>query len=263
LLGIIGKKCLWATSISHLNDSREYHYALDILTERLKAFRASPPGEAEADFLMWLDTPAPLRAGIRPFAYVFSMSERGNWLGLWRGYSLGVGGFAIGFSPERLATLGTAHGFQLVQCVYNRPDQDSLIDALISRWLGHIARFANNPAVYQHVGDSWRHAFWQEFLVLAARIKHPAFDEEREWRLIYDARITPIVKPRYRPTRSQLVPYITIPLDVSQEATPIRRVIVGPNPDTYLANVTLNHFLAFSLPTVPEVEVSDIPFRVW
>jgi hypothetical protein len=264
LLGIIRDKTLWATSISHLNDSREYHFALDLLIKRVKELRASPAGTDESDFLMWIETPAPLRAGIRPFAYTFSMSEKGDWLGLWRGYALGVGGFSIGFFPDRIAALGAANGFHLVQCVYGLAEQNRLIDDLLNRWLTHIGQFCRTEGkVYGMAWQSWLIEFWTEFLIIAGRIKHPAFEEEHEWRLISDASTTSNMAPRYRPTRSQLVPYVTIPFDVSAEVTPIRRVIVGPSTDTYLANVTLNHFLASSLPAMPEVEVSGIPYRIW
>src|SRR4029450_4455178 len=77
---------------------------------------------------------------------------------------------------------------------------------------------------------------WSEgFAPLAPTIKHPAFHEEREWRLISAPIPFGDDQWRVRAGRSMLIPYVPIALAPTDPYLPIRDVVVGPTPHRELA----------------------------
>jgi hypothetical protein len=111
-----------------------------------------------------------------------------------------------------------------------------------------------------------------EMAIPAVFMKHPAFREEKEWR------IAKVFSPKpkevsFRPGMSSLVPYIAIPLPILNESGPslIRRIIVGPSPEIENAVAAAKMLLMSKGYKVRysrdddgvEVVPSQIPYRDW
>jgi hypothetical protein len=87
--------------------------------------------------------------------------------------------------------------------------------------------------------------------------KDSAFEEEHEWRLVCSGNID-YMGVKFRPGRSHLVPYITLPL----EDVPIKEIIVGPGPSRDLDERALRNLIDARHYDF-RVTRSDVPFRNW
>jgi hypothetical protein len=129
-----------------------------------------------------------------------------------------------------------------------------------------------------------KHAYYLEksftfatvpFFRAAAQFKHPGFQEEREWRVVYSAfwkKLSPNVK--FRNGQFGLTAYVEIPLGLHTPATcSLRRIIIGPR--TYaghemrdLINSVEMLLLKYDIPVKSsatpsgvEIVISQIPYR--
>jgi hypothetical protein len=106
---------------------------------------------------------------------------------------------------------------------------------------------------------------------MATLLKHPSFEAEQEWRIIYknpayarypssalyDANV------EFREGRSTLIPYIKIPLATGEDRVRLTKVFVSPGPQQELARTACRAFLSRYSLISGDVENSDIPFRNW
>jgi hypothetical protein len=107
---------------------------------------------------------------------------------------------------------------------------------------------------------------------LALVLKHVAFKEEREWRIISPvlmdkAPAFPIIeetKLAFRSGKSVLTPYRRIPLKDDKDNFPLNEVVIGPNPNPKQACRSVQSLLNSEkgLDSV-KVRNSDIPYRNW
>jgi hypothetical protein len=63
LLGIIGRKQIWATHTQYLNDSREFSHALQVVRDELEAYRSSHQAEVDMENIAIHGTPLPFELG--------------------------------------------------------------------------------------------------------------------------------------------------------------------------------------------------------
>jgi hypothetical protein len=125
LLGIVRERAVWATNIGYLNDSREYRCAVGLFSEPLESsgidLTLVPEFQAFSKESKLFDTFS------FPLIFVFSMSEHDDGLDLWRAYSKGDSGYAIGLPTNELTEIANKQGFELVKCSYDIADHDNLI----------------------------------------------------------------------------------------------------------------------------------------
>jgi hypothetical protein len=259
LLGILDGH-VWASSIQHLNDSKEVNHCFDLARAWLKA--TTGDGALEIAFakrvgrlLKELPTKNPL--------FIFSLSEAGDQLSQWRAYSSAADAFAIKFDPRGLAFLeGAQH--QLVRCEYNSDIQkrwveQCILDGRARAQLLHDRGHDEQSAAY----EGGNLAALLLFLIAPA-IKHDAFSEEREWRVA----IGPVrdrSRIKFRSGRSMLIPYVECPPSMSDSGRllPIRGCTIGPGPHARLnESSTQALFESKGLPA-DQVRRSDVPYRNW
>lgn len=98
------------------------------------------------------------------------------------------------------------------------------------------------------------------FFFVAPVIKHQAFSEEQEWRLVLPAASVWDPRMRFRDGGTLLTPYLSIALS---SPPPIRTVFVGPTPHPDLeARATSGLLTTSGLPEA-KVQNSTIPYRLW
>jgi hypothetical protein len=257
LLGIL-EGSIWASSAYHLNDPGEFRFAISLIGKRVQErFKTeSRTVNKKYDQILYVlqEMPEPIQV------YVASFSEEGDLLSQWLAYPRAQTGYAIGLSPHQF-DLARIDGFRLVPCVYNGPEQDRLVDAIIDAWI----------QLPSSVEDSVR-AIQENILAVAAAIKHPGFGQEAEWRLI-KIQVVGAGQSRsisFRSGRNGLVPYLHAPLAPDGECLKPASIHIGPNEDMQAANAALLTLLdakgffssasLFALPDFPVI-CSKTPYR--
>jgi hypothetical protein len=258
LLGIVKNKEIWATHTQYLNDQREYLHALKIVREEIKAVKnitTNPQHRALLnDMAVGLD-------GIESInVCVCSFSKDRDSLPQWRAYSDATSGFAIGFSGKWLAELTATESFYLAPCIYEPLKQRELIRALVEEVLeeniagtpwddeNHIPR-GGNLGAYLHR--------------YAPILKDPAFEDEKEWRVISRPRSCKSERFDFRPGRSTLIPYYKFPLTSESLPFEVREIVIGPTPHPVQAKDSVSSFLVSQNLRDVMVENSVIPYRNW
>lgn len=259
--GIVESRSIWATEIRYLSDAKELVQTLDILLSVIRAkYESSDATKREflRQFEVWLRD----RLVNGHLVFVASLSEQGNLLSQWRAYSQVGKGVSLGFDPQYIHTIAQQQGYRLGKCVY----ESALQERAIQEVFGAMEKEAteNGPEIdpgKRHPSNSYYSVFEKyedDLLMCAALLKHPAFEEEVEWRVA-----SPVVK-RYAPSdilyregRSCLVPYRQLSLALKKsDRMSLKQVIVGPTPNMelsirsigmYLSNQGLNPMVANSL----------------
>jgi len=177
---IVTDKAIRATQIQYLNDSSEFVHGLTLAKETCRSFLRQAHPEDRMSFLTdLLQSLESWEDGANTF--VFSFSEVGDSLPQWRAYC-SHGGHSLGFDPELVFQLGQKGGWNLLRCVYDIRTQERLFEALVTT---AIRGFDSHKAAQaSSMLDSLSVRFQFDVFRLAASMKHGAFAEEREWRLI-------------------------------------------------------------------------------
>lgn len=259
---------LWASDARYLNDSKELSYAAESLAAAMLDLVVHDDAAHAARIR---DLAANVRQSnfIDPHAndslhtaYVTSFCGRADLLSQWRGY--GADGYSIEFPTTLLKAFMVPIAYSGTEAVgFIGPGsrlfrvQYTLDDSIIER----AAREIVAPENYR---DAVRRT-----VECLAQFKHPAFEAEEEWRLIWssgnngtfcDYRISP---------SGMLIPYLQLRYTPSSMSAPgiryqgklVESVWVGPSPDQELRAESVSRMLRQrSFPDVT-VEMSPTPFR--
>jgi len=248
--GIVESQELWATHIQYLNDTQEYRYAVDVATRVLLAQAPTAADPREQAVLCRLGME--LSVGRRVYVGVASFSEVADGLSQWRGYCPNGAGYSLGFVAQELIWIGCRQGFGFAQCLYDDDSQTQAIARVLAdvrrsiRWTQALAHGAPDDA-YRAAVTVWLDTFTQ----LAPTIKHRAFHEEQEWRLISAPMPFEDGRWRVRAGRSMLIPYLPITLAPRGAYLPIQELVVGPTPNMELVMVVAGVLLGPKLESVP------------
>ena len=133
---------------------------------------------------------------------------------------------------------------------------------------GLVSILDRDPTDLAHQNAFGRHLV-DGIVEAATYMKHPAFAEEREWRVVYvrnnDTSIP--LEVRHRPGRGLLLPFVELELPAAVGATPnrmpIRSINCGPGPDPDLKQDGVKSFVG-SLGAYADVAIggSRAPLRL-
>jgi hypothetical protein len=242
LMGIVQSQTLWATNAEFLNDAQELQFGRPRVVDALlrQADELSPDSgafDANTSRATVMRNAAHeiaadgLSAGRQyHFVYVACFCEAGDLLSQWRSYGA-PGGYAVGFRTSQLrrvrpaemevrsTTSGeTEESATLVQVRYG----DAAVEDAVTSVLGTVA-----PEPTAHPGVVGFHRAQSVVLPALAGIKHAAFLEEREWRLVV---VSGPHKPFFRVGPLGVTPYIRLEYPTGA----IAEVVVGPGPEQRL-----------------------------
>ncbi len=277
LLGIAQSQSLWFSHVKFQNDSQEYSYALNLVKKITKELYHKDLYHA---FNSLEPYPPPI--------FSFSLSEQKDSLSQWRGYCPD-GGFSFSFRPEVLNEAMKNNEIVIGQCQYEIEAQKKFI-------IDNIMRIT--PEEYKSQRElletyqSNRNSFPPETVyalektlylmtfniknrtsVYGILLKHPAFKDEEEWRLILNktkalhtrANTNPgtlsgvYENTRFKQGKSYIIPYESIGLKFNPLPGPFSQIIVGPNPDEKLALEATKIFIKEGCRVIN----SKIPYRNW
>ena len=263
LLGIATTRMLWATNMAYLNDTSEYEYGSNVIRAAIKRRRTA---ESEKHDKFLAETESAFSAKAHDFCQA-SLTESGDLLSQWRGYTENGNGYCVGFDANAIrARAGVDGEWLLTRCEYRPSRQEEMAEALVDQWFQSWEKVNAAP---QKLGF-WENLFGPSFEfaiaanVLALSFKDPSYSEEREWRVVINESGTE--KVRFRTGKSMITPYLEIDLRPSQPEqceVAMKRVIVGPCPHPSLAADSVRMLLDTKDYKEVEVIPSVIPFRAW
>lgn len=236
LLGIIGARELWVTDIEFLNDAQEVRYTVGALEEALTALATGTDLAATlaSTLRTTIERRFPATGEFRGIwesrAYVASFCREGDLLSMWRAYGGGPG-FSIEFDTAILldALSSEPQRYDLTDEEYdllvhtNFGTQSTMLP--VSYGKEQATAVASRVIDEMSVGsDRDPDRLLDRFLVEFAGIKHPAFHEEGEVRLLVFPTGDFAPRPLLRVASGHLTPYH--PVAFPHEA--IRSITVGP-----------------------------------
>ncbi|WP_365732940.1 DUF2971 domain-containing protein [Nitrosomonas sp.] len=198
--------------------------------------------------------------------FIFSLSQQSSLLSQWRSYTPHGKGVSIGFSPAILNQIAQSSQAVLVKCIYKREEQQVLIRSLVEKILTSFRQWSPQVDLSREHPDYCYFKFLEEFrgdfLRVLCVIKHSAFEEEQEWRLIspyYPPQPTPpLIK--FREGASMLVPYVEFPLPSAGQV--FEAAILGPSQHQDLSMSALRMYLS-NQDLCSYMENCTIPYREW
>ena len=257
LRGIVSSGNIFASEIHFLNDSREAYYGHELIKKLLEGLKREP-----GPFVKYFDR---LLSEISNFehlhgVYVACFCEEGDLLSQWRGYGGGGTGYSVGINPLTFVHAVDEewpNGFEVQQVIYDRTAQYAAVAKAVE--IGTKVIGDCDDVNFERLCTATLSTF-SRFL---SAFKHPAFSEEREWRLM--SRINPKTV-QFRPRGNILIPYIE--LDVtSQQLTntgkiPLTKIIHGPTLHSDTTKYSVRRLLDESSYLTVMVESSEIPLRI-
>lgn len=156
--------------------------------------------------------------------FVASFCADGDRLSQWRGYANQGTGYAIGFDWDKMSDLQVIRQSRPQQDVHIVPPEVPLwrveaIDVMYEDELGVAQR--SRDVLQQFDTDT---PAFTSVLVNLARVKHPAFSEESERRVIAVHPGARVPDLKFRPSRFGVVPYVEV--QVPENA--LTEVVIGP-----------------------------------
>ncbi len=183
LIGIVKEKQVWATNITYLNDTKEIDHAVDYAKHQLRNFLKEIPQwtEEEKNLLKALHDNA---GNAAKRIYLFSLTEEGDLLSQWRAYCPPRGGYAIGVPSQQLRVMAKKQGFFLCPCVYDHYTQCAIIREIVDGFMTRYRMQRDAGADMDTARQQTAWEFGQHLALYGPVLKHSAFREEKEWRLI-------------------------------------------------------------------------------
>ncbi len=253
-LGIIQERELWGTNALFMNDKSELRLVHDLFAERFAADDSGLGSDDREIFesAFWLSLD---ETGDDPGIYAVCFCEDGDLLGQWRTYATAGGGYALGFDSASMVDLYTAtDSLDLFRVVYDRTTQSGAAETLHRRALAVAAEFSKaNPSLSDQALATCGQGMAFVAQWLAFRIKHDAFKEEREWRLMYRdiTQVEDSLTRQFRTGPRGIIPYVSFPLrDLHQRVAgddadmPLVAVRVGPTAQEDLSVRGMDYLLA-------------------
>ena len=192
---VILHKELWLRSVNLMNDYSEVTYGTNLLVaaykdeeiyrltnDILSAFGNDTIGVFEEAF-----NNLTLNLRYNTYAICFSemraVASRVGQLSMWRGYG-GSNGVALLFDPKHLKDDDTSLSAVLLRMLY-------LDEAGFTEKLREMIRSAylNKHKLLSLQREQVLHFFLLNFALLVLQVKHPAFSEENEWRLLVNTEL--------------------------------------------------------------------------
>jgi hypothetical protein len=270
---MLNTKTIWASKIHYLNDSKEFALALDLASDELAKRINTATSQGDRSRLELLRDTIYTIAEVNTCVCCFS--ELGDALSQWRGYGGGSAGFSVGFTREWFTRVKETLGLSLRCCIYDPEDQQRLIQDEIDEFFATNADKEpdywdrnrgyvdpERPRTFKasrHAGDDLA----TRLALIAPRIKHKSFEDEREWRLV--AASVSAHELHHRPGRSMLIPYYKIPIGDGDKFDSIREIVVGPTPHPDLSAASVRSLaIAAGLDRKGlKIRPTSIPFRNW
>ncbi|WP_172834111.1 DUF2971 domain-containing protein [Nitrospira japonica] len=258
--GIIDTGLLRATEITYLNDSTEMAHTVSQLDP--ETWFREGFGKLESklfvQFREWISHR--LTAGHK--LYVGCFTANGNLLSQWRSYCPPTRGVNLGFNGAKLTASACDQGWKLGKCIYEQDKKEEIAIEVLNEIEDLAERKGAKAGSFQHIFEELE----THLLEIAALLKHPAFHEEQEWRIVSPV-ITNYVEAdiEYREGASMLIPFMKFGLPHAPDRrVDLEHVYLGPTPNSNISMESLSNYLSkFGASPRNGVQYSNVPYRTW
>lgn len=265
LLGIVGSAKLWASDIRYMNDSAELRHSADLIRQEVQERLAKELDKADllGQFVDWIS----YRITNGHMLFAASFRSHGNLLSQWRGYSTHGKGVSLGFSADYILECANRQHFQIAKCIYEPTRQRKLIAQVVDVIEKNAARLVKGGESSEELSALYNTVFEQveiDLLKIAAILKHPSFQEEKEWRVVSPVFIPPMTVPVFfREANAMLVPYVEFDLLLQADKPPqLDHCYLGPTSNVNISMNSLRMFLAqHGIEPSQGISYCQIPFR--
>jgi len=263
LRGILDSKQLWLSHMSSLNDPLEVEYGQKIIYEEINKRLVD---ENNRDLRTFYDSIKQTISGFGKtlhHGFISCFCEESSLLSQWREYSDRGGGYCVGFNfnsntrgsfdkheiENSLDQIKSGDQPLLRKLIYDENIQRELVNEYLDRITKGYAKGIVGK-IKNHFGTSNHHAAVMGgqaidmLLDMVLSFKHPAFKEEREWRILN------IVMENYDPENfsfrrngNDLISFrkmYVFNIDNDECYLPISSVTVGPILDQNIAKSSIN-----------------------
>jgi hypothetical protein len=163
---------MWMGRCLDTNDSEEITFAVEVLDSHLRDVFSSAPNLAEIRGQM-----NNMVMSIPNSIHFCSFTKNPDLLSQWRGYAPD-GGVAFGFSFKQIRAISLHCGLYSRPVEYNYEVQQIIIDPIAKKFVDAFSRDGEER-------NKRANQAFVDFLRVAPFIKHEAFAEEEEWRIVY------------------------------------------------------------------------------
>ncbi|HKQ39920.1 MAG TPA: DUF2971 domain-containing protein [Verrucomicrobiae bacterium] len=269
LLGMLNSHKLWATNRRFMNDPTEAEYAANTIRNVVENHR----DQYETGLF------EKVKAGVELILklyleqdehYLACFCENGDLLSQWRGYGSVGGGYAMGFVADSLGLILYQSPDKpepvLRKVLYKTKQQTELTGQwvkFIFDWESFRRRAAPKKDIDIEINDfGWTALNW--FISQSVRcFKHPAYEEEQEWRVIQIG-TTPegarAVEPEFRASRRGVVEYVKLDLPTNEKKLPLKVICYGPTLDPTVTDRSLRLLCRGKGYDHVEINKSIVPF---
>jgi len=238
LIGIVRDEAVWATDYRALNDSQEFRIGLECTDSVISRMKSEAPLDRHQKWLNVLSNMIGFWRSKRFRPFVASFSEKADQLSQWRAYSSQGAGYSLGFSSfaPNVAVISDEGEtpfpnpglhVALLKCTYDSTKfcevlQKDLEELLVAadRWSDSVR---DEVVAVEFATAAGRHITFS-----IPQLKHEAFREEEEWRLVAYPEDIPTDLVQYRVSTRGLLPYVLVRLSPHKQRLDINRLIVGP-----------------------------------
>lgn len=263
---IVENRCLWVSHVYYMNDANEIKYGARIFKEIISNRLGQEIEAPTKQFLIELSNRMDHLMRNPHYLFVFALSEKGNLLSQWRGYTPLGAGVSIGFNQGKLQKHAQQRDFSLIKCIYKKEEQDKHLYFSLEKI---ITQFENDLPSIDTKGkpDNQKYLIYLnkysgELLRALCYIKDPAFEEECEWRLIskyYEKYTDPDIQ--FREGKTTLIPYIKLELSgIEEDGRLFEQVFVGPSPNFELSMAAVSSYLSNKKACYMTIN-SQMPYR--
>jgi hypothetical protein len=236
MIKIAKSRSIWATSIGYVNDVSERDHYFGLVRDYIPVFRRDHRLNDATIFDKLLQDEDP---GFVTHPFVASFSAEPDSLPQWRSYCPNGNGVSIGFRVEclkraflRQANNSSGEPVPPPFISYNPVEyldganSAATIEMDLAKAVAASAALANKKYVKEGV-ETTAGDYLKAFLERrACFVKHPSFSNESEHRLLADGVFNKVQHLNFRPTRSTLVPYVSVsipPYHSSHRDPPLSR----------------------------------------
>jgi hypothetical protein len=256
LKGIFENRTLWFGHYSSFNDPLELQYGKNlvqkILGEKIEEFGNRPIGQ----FYNSISTTISGFGKTLQHAYITCFCESGNLLSQWRAYSNNGGGYCVGFDfssgvqiKPKSEGIDSGSSPILRKVIYKREKQERFVNAVLNEAESNLRKELevvdkeNAGLLAARIGGDIANLLVDIIL----SYKHPAFEEEQEWRMIRTKLDThEPEKLNFRSSDGGLVPYLKNNIYYEQEENyffPVNSIQFGPSLEAERNEIAIELFL--------------------
>jgi len=261
LHGIVSQKKLRLTHTRHLNDETEGLHGAQAVDKALDVLSARLPNSELVKTLSHAMKTAVSRRQMRTEGgtFVGCFSTDGDNLPQWRGYGRHDSAFSIAFDAGELLNLAGASWGGRCWLLPVEYDEEAFVSKMASALTIASEEFDDHKRI-----QAPQNLLYSLILHLAnygSALKHPAFREEQEWRLIVLQLSSVDDAPVHHLANATFTPYIELEMGAEMLARAVERVIVGPQLKQEATEHGVSSFLKAQLGIDVPVSRSSVPFN--